>query len=117
MGKVPQIIGAANTVLPIRSWNVKGGFNLKDQRLCGGPVLALHGENIDWLGIKNCMLRYLSPARTTTTETRAIILDAGGMSLAALYTAIYCISQSGIDFLVNSSVTEVHQAVLLEFTT
>lgn len=89
-----QIIGAVNTILPIRSCTSPDGFVLQDQRGRSGRVCGLHGENTDWLGIKNCILRHLSPANAITEETTTLVIGAGGMSRAAVYAAVRCGVQS-----------------------
>ena len=89
-----QIIGAVNTILPIRSWTSPDKFILREQRGRSGGVLGLHGENTDWLGMKNCILHHLSPANAITPKTTALVIGAGGMSRAAVYAAIQCGVQS-----------------------
>jgi len=66
-----QIIGAVNTVYPVSS---------------GGQGLL--GDNTDWRGIRNCILRSLMPAHTVTSSTTALVLGAGGSARATIY-ALY----------------------------
>lgn len=79
-----QIIGAVNTILPV-SWGGHGLF----------------GDNTDWRGIKNCLLRSLTPAHTVTSSTTALVLGAGGSARATIY-ALYRIGVVNI-FVFNRS--------------
>ncbi|QYS97890.1 hypothetical protein H0G86_005094 [Trichoderma simmonsii] len=86
-----RIIGAVNTILPLRSITPdpekanRYTFDPREQHHRGGPIVALRGENTDWIGIRTCMLRYLSPANAIDSRTTALILGAGGMARAAVY--------------------------------
>lgn len=68
-----RAIGAVNTIVPIRS---HGGE---------GAQAALHGDNTDWIGIRTCTLRYLTPVNAITARTSALVVGAGGMARAAIY--------------------------------
>ncbi|KAI5797733.1 type I 3-dehydroquinase-domain-containing protein [Geopyxis carbonaria] len=70
-----QAIGAVNTIVPIRSGD--GGDS--------NTPKALHGDNTDWIGIRTCALRYLTPVNAITTYTSALVVGAGGMARAAIY--------------------------------
>ena len=65
-----KAIGAVNTIVPIRR---------------EGEVLALHGENTDWIGIRSCVLRNLTPVNAITSKSTALVCGAGGMARAAIY--------------------------------
>lgn len=79
-----QAIGAANTLIPLRQRNLD---SLPD-RNHAGPVVALFGDNTDWIGCHTCIRRNLSPVNTVKSRTTALILGAGGMARAAIYAAI-----------------------------
>lgn len=79
-----QIIGAVNTIYPVPH----GGHEL-------------FGDNTDWRGIKNCLLRSLTPAHTVTSSTTALVLGAGGSARATIY-ALYRIGVVNI-FVYNRS--------------
>jgi 3-dehydroquinate dehydratase type I len=65
-----KAIGAVNTIVPIRQ---------------GRHVVALHGENTDWIGIRTCILKNLTPVNAITARSTALICGAGGMARAAIY--------------------------------
>lgn len=79
-----QAIGAVNTVIPLR--NI-GDDALLD-RTSRGPVVALYGENTDWIGIHTMVRRNLSPVNAVKPRTSALILGAGGMAHATVYSLI-----------------------------
>ncbi|KAL1865792.1 hypothetical protein VTK73DRAFT_5063 [Phialemonium thermophilum] len=79
-----QAIGAVNTVIPLRSRSLE---SLVDRNRAG-PVVALFGDNTDWIGIHTCIRRNLSPINAVKPRTTALILGAGGMAQAAVYAAI-----------------------------
>ncbi|KAI5817248.1 putative quinate pathway repressor protein QutR [Pyronema omphalodes] len=64
-----KAIGAVNTVIPLRN----------------SSTLALHGDNTDWIGMRTCVLRYLTPVNAITSDTTALVIGAGGMARAAIY--------------------------------
>jgi len=70
-----KAIGAVNTVIPLRSTNNDSTET----------PLALHGDNTDWIGIRTCVLRCLTPVNAVTHCTTALIIGAGGMARAAIY--------------------------------
>ncbi|KAF8536621.1 type I 3-dehydroquinase-domain-containing protein [Trichophaea hybrida] len=70
-----KAIGAVNTVIPLRSTDSDG----KE------APLALHGDNTDWIGIRTCILRCLTPVNAITHSTTALVIGAGGMARAAIY--------------------------------
>lgn len=79
-----QAIGAVNTVIPLRSVD----HNALLERTSRGPVLALYGENTDWIGIHTMVRRNLSPVNAVKPRTSALILGAGGMAHATIYALI-----------------------------
>lgn len=79
-----QAIGAVNTVIPLRSV----GDNALLDRTARGPVLALYGENTDWIGVHTMVRRNLSPVNAVKPRTSALVLGAGGMAHATVYSLI-----------------------------
>ncbi|CAK7205126.1 hypothetical protein SEUCBS139899_007891 [Sporothrix eucalyptigena] len=79
-----QAIGAVNTLIPLRSPKLQ---SLLDRNRAG-PVVALFGDNTDWIGIHTCVKRHLSPINAVRKRTTALVLGAGGMAQAAVYAAI-----------------------------
>ncbi|KAM0817604.1 putative Quinate repressor protein [Seiridium cardinale] len=79
-----EAIGAVNTVLPLRS-NDADALLDRSQR---GKIVALYGENTDWIGIHDSIRRNLSPINAVTSRTTGLILGAGGMAHAAVYSMI-----------------------------
>ena len=87
-----KAIGAINTVLPIRAEGDGGVPPLNVQarhRNRAGKIAAWFGENTDWIGIKVCMNRNLSPRNVVQPKrTTALIIGAGGMARAAIYAVL-----------------------------
>lgn len=79
-----QAIGAVNTVIPLRSI----GDNALLDRTSRGPVLALYGENTDWIGVHTMVRRNLSPVNAVKPRTSGLVLGAGGMAHATVYSLI-----------------------------
>ncbi|KAF3010857.1 hypothetical protein E8E13_009070 [Curvularia kusanoi] len=79
-----QIIGAINTLVPLRS---HAEFTSSERNRAGTPV-ALYGDNTDWIGIRDCVQENLSPVNAINDRTTALIVGSGGMARAAIYALV-----------------------------
>lgn len=68
-------IQAVNTILLDRSTTSEDGKSK--------PIMR--GYNTDYIGIRDCIYRNLSPANTIRDGSTALIIGAGGMARAAIY--------------------------------
>lgn len=88
-----EIIGAVNTIIPVRT---------------ADGIHTLHGDNTDWIGIRNCIIARL-PASLHKPEV-ALVIGAGGTSRAA----IYALSRLGIKTIYLFNRTKASAQVLVD---
>lgn len=79
-----QAIGTVNTIIPLRTRRLD---SLLD-RNHGGPIASLYGDNTDWIGIQTCIRQHLSPVNAVKARTTGLVIGAGDMAYAAVYSLI-----------------------------
>jgi shikimate 5-dehydrogenase/shikimate kinase/3-dehydroquinate dehydratase len=86
-----RAIGAVNTLLPLRVDAHGKLMQLEQQayhRNRAGSIAGWYGDNTDFIGIKVCLSRSLSPRNVIHPKTTGLVVGAGGMARAAVYAMI-----------------------------
>lgn len=90
-----KIIGAINTLIPIRCQWLTGAdgetslpLTFWRDRNRAGPVRGFYGANTDWVGMYRCITKRLSPVNAISPRTTGLVIGAGGMARAAVYAMI-----------------------------
>ena len=89
-----KAIGAINTLIPVRQSRSSGEYPgellaLLQERNHTGPVKYLHGDNTDWIGVRTCIRRGLSPINAVGANSTGLVIGAGGMARATIYAMIH----------------------------
>ncbi|KIW04199.1 3-dehydroquinate dehydratase, type I [Verruconis gallopava] len=101
-----KAIKAVNTIIPLRSSHASALLD-RNRR---GPIVALYGENTDWIGIRTCIRDNLSPINAIGRNSSGLILGAGGMARAAMYAMV----QLGVRKIYIFNRTREHAEVLIK---
>lgn len=80
-----KAIGAVNTIIRMRSEKA----DTSAERCQSDNSYVLYGENTDWIGVHTCIRRNLSPVNAVKGRTVGLVLGAGGMAHAAVYSMVY----------------------------
>lgn len=86
-----SVIGAVNILIPLRyspDFRGSGSLDARYKPSRAGPIKALYGDNTDWLGIKSCIYRSLSPANSIKPSTTGLVVGAGGTARAAVFAML-----------------------------
>lgn len=86
-----KVIGAVNTLLPLRSdfnGNIASLTTQAYNRNRAGRVVGWYGDNTDFIGIKACLEKSLSPRNVIQPKTCGLVIGAGGMARAAIYAML-----------------------------
>lgn len=86
-----RIIGAINTLLPLRADSSGNVLSLElqaRQRNRTGRIVAWFGDNTDWIAMSECIGRSLSPRNVVQPKTTALVIGAGGMARSAIYALV-----------------------------
>jgi 3-dehydroquinate dehydratase type I len=92
-----KAIGAANTLLPLKSLpdskavngNTEMLLRQANSRNVAGAICGYYGDNTDFIGILNCLRRNMTPRNVVQpSKTTGLVIGAGGMARAAVYAML-----------------------------